>query len=1062
MMNKTLTTLAVLWSPLAWGLEVDSAEVALPSTTSATVELWEAVTFGTTFTTVPVVIASPGPSTGGQPFTIRIQNVTTSGFEAQIVEAEGTSGPTHYAVDMTYIAMEEGVHGLPDGSLIIASTTATTEEQYASNHGLVGSWESVSFGVSFADPPAILTQVQTTANETGAVPSDYSVPFMTAAVESISVSGFDLAIERSEATSGSVTTPEDIGWIALSPNTTGSLTATDGSTVLWESLSIPASTSPIGKDDGCTSEALSSPFSSTVPAVVSLNSRNEDDGGWAVVCSLSATSLGYAVDEDWYNDTERSHIGEDIGVLLFESGVIALDLDADDDGIDDTIEDALGTDSADPDSDGDGWCDGDVDVSPTCVAGEGAGSGVDSDGDGVLDALETDSDNDGVLDSDEDFSTDVDGDGIPSIRDEDDDGDTVLDGLDVCPGYDDLADADGDGVADDCDVCPFDPLDDADGDGICADLDPCPLDNPDDTDMDGVCDSDDICPGGTDWDDADGDGVPDDCDPCPLDALDDSDGDGSCDSDDLCPGFDDLLDTDSDAVPDGCDVCPLDALDDSDGDGSCDSDDICPGYSDTTDTDSDSVPDGCDSCPLDALDDSDGDGVCDSDDICAGFDDSADGDSDAVPDGCDPCPVDIADDSDGDGVCDSDDICVGGDDSQDSDLDMVPDYCDVCIGDDAIGDSDGDNTCDDLDTCPFDALDDEDSDGVCGDVDVCPGYDDSIDADGDGQPWGCDPCPLDNPDDRDEDGVCTAEDGCPDDPHNDSDGDEICGDMDNCPEDENPDQEDVDEDGIGDACDPTDDRPIDTGDSGTSDSGGKDTGRSPKVDSGSPSEPVEPEKELAGGWGCSTSSHAPRISWIGLLLVGLLIRRPKRGWMLIPLVPLLMGIEPQTYRVPFGDGFSTIDTPMEDAPSSFRAVGGYAWSPLVYRSANGDEALVEHLTHTDFRFQQRFGNPKLGFMLGGDAPLQYTPSNSPALESPRLSVGLTSHTRMVGTSLRAGALMPVSPEQPWGVDVDGTVGLFLPRWGAAASAGGLHQSQAFIPPSKGRDVLWIRKQPPHY
>jgi len=1044
--------------------------------------------------------------------------------------------------------MEEGVHGLPDGSLIIAGITSTTTEQYASNHGLSGSWDPVTFGASFADPPAILTQVQTTENETGAVPSDYSTPFLTVAVESVSTTGFDVALERSEAIPGSVTIDEDIGWIAITPNATGSLTATDGSTVLWESLVVSASSSAIGKDDGCATETLISSFSSTVPAVVSMNSRNEDDGGWAIVCSLSSTSLGYAIDEDWYNDTERSHIGEDIGVLLFESGVIALDLDADDDGIDDTIEDSIGTDSSNPDSDGDGWCDGDVDVSPTCVAGENAGSGVDSDGDGVLDALETDSDNDGVLDSDEDFTTDIDGDGIPSIRDEDDDGDTVLDGVDACPGFDDLADADSDGVADDCDVCPFDSLDDFDGDGVCGDVDPCPLDNPDDADGDGVCDSDDICPGGTDGDDADGDGVPDFCDICPLDLLDDSDGDGSCDSDDLCPGFDDLVDTDSDATPDGCDPCPLDNPDDSDGDGVCDSDDICPGYADTVDTDSDGAPDGCDSCPLDATDDSDGDGSCDSDDICPGFDDFADGDGDGVPDGCDPCPLDAADDSDGDGVCDSDDVCPGfsdivdsdsdgtpdgcdacpadpaddsdgdgscdsddicpgfddstdsdadsvpdgcdpcpidplddsdgdgicdsddacpgGDDLSDADGDTVPDYCDICDGDDAYGDTDSDLLCDDVDDCPNDPLNDEDEDGVCGDVDVCPGYDDAIDADGDGQPWGCDPCPLDNPDDRDSDGICTAEDECPDDPENDVDDDDVCGDVDNCPKDPNPDQEDLDGDGIGDPCDPIDDR--DTGISDTGDTGEtEDTGF--PTDSGQPdtSDDVAPEppKELAGGWGCSTSSRMRPISLTGLLLIGLLVRRPKRKWPLLLIVPLLMGVDAQTYRVPFGDGFNAIDTPMDSAPSSFRVTGGYAWAPLVYRSETGDEAFVDHLAHTDFRFQKRFGPSKAGFVVGGDAPLQYIPGNAPSIISPRLSAGFTASSSVVGTSLRAGALLPAIPGDPWGVDGDATVGVFRPKWGVAGSVGALYKGAPqfrakagmYLGPQKARfSAEWVQ------
>ena len=660
-------------------LEVDSAQVILPSSAGYTAETWEYISFGTTFSSVPIVITTPGPSAGGQPFTIRIRNVTTTGFEAMTAEPEGTSGPTHLAVEMTYVAIEEGVHGLPDGSMIIAGRSSVVEEQMS---GFVGSWHGETFSIPFATTPSILAQIQTMNNEIGLLPIEYSEPWMTVAIDNSSSTGFDVALDRAEVGVGTVYIAEEVGWIAITSNSDGELEDISGDFVIWESLLIAPSSSGIGKADGCALESLYAPHPSTTPAVVSLNSRNETDGGWAAVCYLDSTTIGYCVDEDWFLDTERSHIGETVSVLLFEPGVIDLDLDDDDDGLDDTVEIALGLDPNNPDTDGDGV----GDAEDLCY---GFDDTLDTDGDAIPDCLDS-----CILDPD----NDIDGDGVcgdvdpcPLDNPDDSDGDGSCDNDDLCPGFNDFSDTDGDAIPDGCDVCPLDILDDSDGDGS--------------------CDSDDICPGYSDTLDADSDGIPDGCDVCPFDALDDSDGDGSCDSDDICPGYDDFTDTDADTIPDGCDPCPLDILDDSDGDSVCDTDDVCPGFDDLLDGDNDSVPDDCDPCPLDSADDSDGDGVCDSNDVCQGFDDNADADGDGVADGCDPCPTDNPDDPDGDGICTQYDYCPN----------------------DPLNDDDYDTVCYAEDNCPnMSNADqaDKDEDGI---GDVCDLEDDRDLVGG----WGC-------------------------------------------------------------------------------------------------------------------------------------------------------------------------------------------------------------------------------------------------------------------------------------------------------------------------------------
>jgi hypothetical protein len=214
-------------------------------------------------------------------------------------------------------------------------------------------------------------------------------------------------------------------------------------------------------------------------------------------------------------------------------------------------------------------------------------------------------------------------------------------------------------------------------------------------------------------------------------------------------------------------------------------------------------------------DDWDDDGLLDWDDNCPrGFDPSAyDVDGDGVGDVCDNCPAypnpdqwdedrdgigDACDnDADDDGVLDEIDNCGGGTadggvairavhnpGQEDLDGDGIGDACDPDI--------DGDGLENAIDPCPYNAAND--------------GTGCNADPDGDGFPTfnlktpentANDNCPdTANPDqaDLDEDGLGDACDP-------DADGDGVLDPVDDCPRVYNPGQEDSDRDGIGDACD---------------------------------------------------------------------------------------------------------------------------------------------------------------------------------------------------------------------------------------------------------------------
>ncbi|HET6279011.1 MAG TPA: kelch repeat-containing protein [Candidatus Polarisedimenticolia bacterium] len=154
--------------------------------------------------------------------------------------------------------------------------------------------------------------------------------------------------------------------------------------------------------------------------------------------------------------------------------------------------------------------------------------------------------------------------------------------------------------------------------------------------------------------------------------------------------------------------------------------------------------------------------------------------------------------------------------SDDTDGDGVPDTGDNCPlrANPAQLDLDGDDVGDACDNCPSDANprqrdvdrdrvgngcdDDIDGDGLLNADDICP--DVFVPA----LPAGlfCPPPGALNQD-RDGDGIGDDCDRCPDDPDNDPDDDGVCGDTDNCLSTFNPSQADGNDDGSGDACQPT-------------------------------------------------------------------------------------------------------------------------------------------------------------------------------------------------------------------------------------------------------------------
>jgi len=441
-----------------------------------------------------------------------------------------------------------------------------------------------------------------------------------------------------------------------------------------------------GLDDATALDPLENPDSDG-DGVVDAHDLDADNDGTPDVIEAGGTDLdgdgildGYVdADGDGFSDVaDPTEGGTPLDNPDSDGDGVAdrLDLDSDNDGIPDVIEnggsDADGDGVLDgyTDLDGDGFADS-VDTDDNTIPGPGDGGtslpNGDADLDGIPNYLDLDSDNDGILDLVEaggedadgngqiDDFTDVDGDGYADVVDTDDntipgvgDGGTALD----------VPNTDGTGGPDFLDI-------DADGDGIVDNIEGQSTEGytpptGTDSDGDGIDDAYDIDAGGTpigDYD-HDGDGAPDYVDL-------DSDNDGEPDS---IEGWDLDGDGSADTVPSGTDA-DNDGLDDA-----FDTVVLDPGTSftnagnGTVDPLTDGVLADADSPGIGNLDfrevDNDGDGIPDVIDL----DDDNDGIPDLVEDldeDGDGDPTTNPTDTDGDGIPDIFDL--------DSDNDGIPD-----------------------------------------------------------------------------------------------------------------------------------------------------------------------------------------------------------------------------------------------------------------------------------------------------------------------------------------------------------------------------------------------------
>ena len=310
-MKKILLLLIIF--PLylfAWQMEADT--VTVNRTLSGTTH----INFRKTFTTTPVVFTLMNTKASGSSASLRITNISTSGFDIYTVEPDGDNGRHRTLKNIPYIAIEEGSHTLPNGKTIIAGKINTTSFQGKFIPG--NSYQSVS--ISGVSNPAIIGQIQTRNNERTdlTVPNNPSQPWMTTTINNISNSSFNIALDRSETSTGSVIQNETIAYLVMDGNINGGnnyFASSEYKKIEFETIITP--TVIFGLDDGFKQFSYSKTYDDPV-VVATKNSRYGVDGGWLRSGVISTSDVTLTIDEDTASDSERNHPGkENASIILF-------------------------------------------------------------------------------------------------------------------------------------------------------------------------------------------------------------------------------------------------------------------------------------------------------------------------------------------------------------------------------------------------------------------------------------------------------------------------------------------------------------------------------------------------------------------------------------------------------------------------------------------------------------------------------------------------------------------------------------------------------------------------
>ncbi|PAP76670.1 hypothetical protein BSZ37_09565 [Rubrivirga marina] len=256
------------------------AEAGTVTVSQPSGDAWHAVPFERPFTD-PVVVAGPASSEGSDPVTVRVRNVTPTGFELQLDEWDYLDG-RHVAETVSWLAVESGVHQLDGGGLIEA--------------GLVGASETMKtygLGAGFASAPVLVSQVVTAGG--GAVVTRQ---------RNVTAGSFQLRIQAQE--SADYPGAETVAYVAVEAGAVAGV--------------LEAGRTPDAVGDLFHEVGLGTGFASAPALLASMQTFDGADPATLRYRALTGSRFEVRAEEEQSADEETDHTDEVVGYLAIAPG----------------------------------------------------------------------------------------------------------------------------------------------------------------------------------------------------------------------------------------------------------------------------------------------------------------------------------------------------------------------------------------------------------------------------------------------------------------------------------------------------------------------------------------------------------------------------------------------------------------------------------------------------------------------------------------------------------------------------------------------------------------------